>query len=470
MRPFAALLALLFALCSRAETRPNLVWIVGEDLGPELGSYGDTQAFTPNLDRLAAEGARYTRAFTHCAVCAPSRHGLITGQYPIKTGAMHMRSKLTATPTLFTKKLMDAGYHVAWPGKTDFNLASEENFCTSKEPWFRKDKPLPQPFFAYANFTQSHESQVRNDNNRYADNTARLTSAQRRDPAKMTLPPYWPDDPAVREEVARYYDLATSVDYDAGDVLAWLQRQGVASNTVVVFFGDHGRGMARHKRWVYDSGTHVPLLVRWPGKIAPGTVSGDLVSFVDLPATMLALAGVPVPAEYDGQVFLGPHAAPPRKFVYAHRDYMDEALDRIRAVRDTRYQYIRNFMPEVPYSLRNDYMEQGRTMQVWRQWAAEGKLNEVQSIHFRPTKPVEELYDTETDPHQVRNLADDPALATKKAELSTALDEWLRQTNDMAGRLTADQMVAQGIIKPRDPKYAERAKKSEPTKGKDARK
>jgi arylsulfatase A-like enzyme len=168
-----------------------------------------------------------------------------------------------------------------------------------------------------------------------------------------------------------------------------------------------------------------------------------------------------VPAEYDGQVFLGPNAAPPRKYVYAHRDYMDEALDRIRAVRDTRYQYIRNFMPEVPYALRNDYMEQGRTMQVWRQWAAEGKLNEIQSIHFRPTKPVEELYDTEADPHQVRNLAGDPALAAKQAELSAALDEWLRKTNDMAGRLTADQMVAQGIIKPRDPKYAERAKKAE---------
>jgi uncharacterized sulfatase len=260
-------------------------------MGPELGCYGDAQAITPNMDRLAKEGARFTRCFTHAPVCAPSRHGLITGQYPIKTGAHHMRSTLIKPPETFTKMLRDAGYFVAWPGKTDFNFKQPASFADSTENWWKKEAPLKEPFFAYANFIQSHESQVRNDNNKYAANTKRLTAAQRHDPAKMALPPFWPDAPEVREEVARYYDLCTSVDYDVGDILAWLEKQGVAERTVVIFFGDHGRGMPRYKRWVYDTGTHVPLLVRWPGKIKPGTLREELVGFVDLPATTLCPRG-----------------------------------------------------------------------------------------------------------------------------------------------------------------------------------
>jgi N-sulfoglucosamine sulfohydrolase len=456
MKILAALLAL--SLGAAGADRPNIVWIVGEDMGPELGCYGDANAITPNMDRIAREGTRFTKAFTHCAVCAPSRSGLITGRYPISIGTQHMRSKLINPPVTFTKRLQDAGYHVAWPGKTDFNFDVPADFSNSTKPWHKGEK-LPEPFFAYVNFTQSHESQVRNDGDKYAANTKRLTAAQRRDPAKMILPPYWPDAPVVREELARYYDLVTSVDYDVGDVLAWLDKHSLADNTVVFMTGDHGRGMARHKRWVYDSGTHVPLIVRWPGKVKAGAVRDDLVEFLDLPATALALGAGSVPADLEGRAMLtasGAAPADPRKYVHAHRDYMDETLDRIRSVRDGRFRYVRNFMPGLPYAQKIAYMEQGKTMQVWREQFAAGKLNAVQAAFFAEKKPVEELYDCEADPHETKNLAADAAHADKLAELRAEMDRWLKATEDFSGRMTAEQMVEKGIIRPRAETYEKR--------------
>lgn len=455
-RTFLFLFVLLAAASSAfCQKPPNIIWIVGEDMGPEVGCYGDPQATTPNLDRLAAQGARFTRCFTHAPVCAPSRHGLITGQYPIKTGAHHMRSTLLQPPVTFTRLLRDAGYHVAWPGKTDFNFKETKDFADSRADWWKKDAPLPQPFFGYANFTVSHESQVRNDGGKFATNTQRLTPAQQHDPAKLVLPPFWPDTPEVRRELANYYDLVTAVDHLTGDVLEWLEKQGLAENTIVIFFGDHGRGMPRYKRWCYDTGTHVPLLVRWPGKIEPGSVREDLVGFVDLPATALALGGVEVPPSFDGQVFLGPKAAPPRKYVYAHRDYMDEVFDRIRSVRDPRWHYLKNFAPELPYAQRIEYMEIGKTMQVWREGNAQGKLNPVQALFFAPQKPVEELYDTAADPFEINNLAGRPEHAEKLVELRAACEAWMAATQDK-GAIPVGELVRRGVIADRDPGYQQR--------------
>lgn len=445
-----------------AAERPNVLWIVGEDMGPELGCYGDALAVTPHMDRLAREGARYKRCFTHAPVCAPSRHGLITGRYPISTGAHHMRSTLVQPPVTFTKLLRDAGYFVAWPGKTDFNFKDPAEFADSRENWWKKSAPLKQPFFAYANFTQSHESQVRNDGEKFAANTRRLTPEQRHDPAKVKLPPFWPDAPEVRREVANYYDLVTSVDYDVGDVLKYLDDHDLAKNTVVILIGDHGRGMPRYKRWVHDTGTHVPLIVRWPGNLPAGSVSEELVGFVDLPATALALGGAEVPASFEGQVFLGARKAPARKYVYAHRDYMDETLDRIRSVRDDRFRYLRNFHPELPHAQRIDYMEIGKTMQVWRKWHADGKLDAVQSLFFAATKPKEELYDTAADPFEVRNLAGESEHAAKLAELRGACDEWIARTNDM-GAVPVAELIARKVITDRDAKYEERRKRGKAT-------
>lgn len=459
VRAMKLLLAFLsLAACAFGADRPNIVWIVGEDMGPEQGCYGDAQAITPNMDRFATQGVRYTHCYTHTAVCAPTRSRWITGQYPIKIGSMHMRSVLKNPPTTFTKILRDAGYHVAWPGKTDFNFKNPDDFRDSTENWWKEDKPLQQPFFAYANFTQSHESQVRNDGNKYPKNTARLTPAQRHDPAKVTVPPFYPDAPEVREEIARYYDLVTAVDYEMGDVLAWLDRQGLAENTIVFITGDHGRGMARYKRWCYETGLRVPMLVRWPGHIKPGTVSDELITFLDLSATAVDLAGVKVPESFDGQVIVGPRKAAPRKYVPAARDYMDETYDRIRSVRDARYRYIRNYAPELPYAQIIGYMEIGRTMQVWRKWNAAGKLNDVQKIFFAPTKPKEELYDTENDPYEIRNIADDPKNAAKLAELRAACEAWVEKMHDK-GAIPVEKLVADGVIEPRDKKYEERIKR-----------
>jgi uncharacterized sulfatase len=457
MKIILGLVSLLALAVGAAEnsSRPNIVWIVGEDMGPELGCYGDTNALTPNLDRLAREGARFTRAFTHAPVCAPSRSGLITGIYPTTIGSQHMRSTLLEPPRTFTSYLRDAGYFVAWPGKTDFNFKVPKGAFDSTANW-RTNLPR-QPFFAYVNFTVSHESQIRAPKNAMAKNLARLKPNEFRDPAKMVLPPYHPDTPETRRDLANYYDLCTAVDYNADDVLRELQKSGLATNTIVIFFGDHGRGLPRSKRWVYDSGIHVPLIVRWPGVIKPGTVREDLVAFVDFAPTMLALAGAAIPTNMQGQVFLGPKTAPERKYIFAARDRMDEAPDRIRTVRSKRFQYIRNFHPELPYAQRIDYMEEMPTMQVWRKMNYEGKLNATQRLFFQPTKPAEELYDVNADPHEVNNLAGDPKFAPVLKEMRAALEEWILKTRDM-GAIPEEEMVRRGVVADRLKEYAERVK------------
>jgi N-sulfoglucosamine sulfohydrolase len=375
--------------------------------------------------------------------------------YPTTTGAHHMRSELLAPPRTFTSHLRDAGYTVAWPGKTDFNFKAPISAFTTTSNWM--NRPLREPFFAYINFTVSHESQIRTNVRQMSRDLARLKPTEFRDPAKMVLPPYHPDTPETRRDLANYYNLATAVDYSAGDVLAHLERAGLASNTVVIFFGDHGRGLPRSKRWVYDSGIRVPLIVRWPGHLLPGTVRDDLVSFVDFAPTMLALAGAPVPANFQGQVFLGPKAAPERKYVFAARDRMDEAPDRIRAVRSKDYKYIRNFRPELPYAQRIDYMELMPTMRVWRQMNYDGKLNATQRLFFAATKPAEELYDVNADPHEIRNLATDTRFTPVLREMRATLDQWMTDTRDL-GAMPEEELIRRGLVADKLPEYNARVK------------
>jgi N-sulfoglucosamine sulfohydrolase len=454
---FALLAVALWSSSVRAaeNARPNIVWIVGEDLGPELGCYGDTNAITPNIDRLAKEGARFTRAFTHAPVCAPSRSGLITGMYPTTIGSHHMRSELVNPPRTFTSYLRDAGYFVSWPGKTDFNFKVPKGAFDSTTNW-RTNIPR-QPFFAYINFMDSHESQIRAGKNQMKKNLARLKPNEFHHPNQMELPPYHPDTPETRRDLANYYDLATAVDYLVGNVLSLLERENLATNTIVVFFGDHGRGLPRSKRWVYDSGIHVPLIVRWPAVIKPGSVREDLVSFVDFAPTMLALAGAPVPTNFHGQVFLGPKTAPERKYIFAARDRMDEAPDRIRTVCSKQYQYIRNFRPELPYAQRIDYMEEMPTMQVWRKLNYEGKLSAPQKQFFQLIKPVEELYDLNVDPHEINNLAGDAKYAAMLKEMRAALDQWTRDTGDL-GAVTEKELIRRGLVTDKLKEYDARVK------------
>ncbi|MCS6865591.1 MAG: sulfatase [Gemmataceae bacterium] len=432
---------------------PNIVLLTCEDISPHLGCYGDPDAITPNLDKLASEGARFTRAFTHAPVCAPSRSGLITGQYPTTLGSHHMRSKLVTAPPMYTAYLREAGYTICWPqgggiGKTDFNFDPPPGWSDVTDDWTKHPEKLKQPFFAVYNITVTHESQARAPEAQYQKNIARLKPAEIRDRSQVKLPPYYPDTPAVRECVGKYHDNITAMDYIIGDVLKFLDDQKLRDNTLVLFFSDHGAGLSRAKRWPYDSGLRVPMIARWPGKIPPGTVRDDLVCFLDIAPTLITLAGGKVPSQMVGRVFLGEKTQPAPRYVFGARDRMDEAYDRIRTVRSERYRYIRNFEPDLPYFQYINYMDEMPIMKDWRRLAFAGKLNETQKLFWSRTKPREELYDLDNDPYEIRNLAnaESRALQKIKQEMSDALDQWIKDTNDL-GEIPEKELIRRGIVK-----------------------
>jgi uncharacterized sulfatase len=458
-----ALLALGLASRLTAADRPNVILIGAEDISPTLGCYGHPDAVTPNLDRLASQGARFTRCFTHAPVCAPSRSGMITGVYPTTLGTHHMRSRLLKTPPTYVDYLRKAGYFVAWPaagiGKKDFNFDVPKDWVDSDADWTKKPDVLPKdkPFFAYVNFTVSHESQARATPEQYKKNTARLTRDQFHDPAKVQLPPYYPDTDVVRKNVAVYHDNVSALDHLVGDVLKLIDDRKW-ENTVVIFFGDHGWGLTRGKRWVYDSGTRVPVLVRWPGQVKPGSVRDDLTCFLDVAPTLLTLAGADVPPHMQGRVFLGDKAQPAPKYVFSCRDRMDETFDRIRSVRGERYRYVRNFHPELPYAQYINYMDEMPILKEWRRLAFAGKLNPVQMQFFARTKPKEELYDLEADPHEVKNLADSPDHQATLKEMRAALDQWIKDTKDL-GEVPEQELINRGLVEDKlNKEYAERLK------------
>jgi N-sulfoglucosamine sulfohydrolase len=434
------------AHAQRNEKRPNILWISLEDTSPDFGCYGDKYAVTPLFDEFAKQGVRYTRVFTHAPVCAPSRSGIITGMYPTSIATHHMRCQGIPPPEVkcFTEYLRAAGYYCTNNAKTDYQFAPpftawDEN--GNRAHW-RGRRPA-QPFFAVFNFTNTHESQIRQPSVQTKGLVAKLSADERHDPARAVLPPYYPDTPAVRRDWANYHDNLTAVQQLVGRVLAQLDEDGLAEDTIVWIWGDHGRGLPRGKRWVYDSGIHAPLLIRVPEKwrthaggdraaqLKPASVNNDLVAFIDFGPTVLSLASVEVPKHMQGRPFLGPHKRSPREYVVAARDRMDERYDVIRAVRDKRFKYIRNFMPHLPYAQRIAYMELMPTMQDWRRLHAENKLSGPAALFFRSTKPIEELYDTDADPHEVNNLADDPRHRDKLKELRGRLVEWMVETQDL---------------------------------------
>lgn len=419
--------------------RPNILWITCEDMSADLGCYGDAYSVSPTIDRLAADGVRYTHCFTHIGVCAPSRSGLITGMYPPSIGSQHMRSStvLPAGVKLYPQYLREAGYYCTNNSKTDYNFsAPKETWDESSNKAHWKNRPEGKPFFAIFNLTVTHESQIRAPEKAYEKNTKRLKPEQFHDPAKAPVPPYHPDTPVVRKDWARYYDNITAMDYQVADLLKELDDAGLSDETIVFFYSDHGAGMPRSKRWLYDSSVHVPLIVRYPGAwqtdaTKAGTVNDELVGFVDLGPTAMSLAGVPTPANMQGRAFLGPHkAAQPREYVYGCRDRMDERVDMIRSVRDKQFKYIRNYQWWKPYAQNINYMNEMPTMQEWRRLAAEGKLNEAQSLFMAPQKPREELYDCDADPHEIHNLADDPKYADVLKRLRSEHEKWSDEIRD----------------------------------------
>ena len=431
----AALVILASAPAPAVDAAPNILWISLEDTSPDFGCYGDKYAVTPNIDRLASEGCRYTNVFTHAGVCAPSRSGIITGMYPTSMGTHLMRCQGVPQSYVkcFTEYLRAAGYYCTNDSKTDYNFdapitAWDEN---RKGAHWRNRPGDDVPFFSVINLTTTHESQIRLPEEKLAERRASLTSEELHDPADAPLPPFYPDTPVTRRDMANYYDNLTFTDKAVGRILKDLEEDGLAESTIVFLWGDHGRGLPRYKRWIYDSGIRCPLIVRWPEKLKAGSVSDELVAFIDFAPTVLSLAGLEIPPHMHGQAFLGPKKGEPREYIYAARDRMDETHDIIRAVRDKRFKYIRNYRPDLPYAQPINTMDLMPTMKEWRRLAGEGKLSGPQAIFFQPTKPLEELYDTAVDPHEIRNLVSEPRLAGVLERLREAHEQWRLDTGDM---------------------------------------
>ncbi|MFH1918675.1 MAG: sulfatase-like hydrolase/transferase [Planctomycetota bacterium] len=397
-------LALSSAVPAEPKPRPNILWITSEDNGPHLGAYGDAYADTPKLDRLASRGMIYLNAWSTAPVCAPARTAIISGMYPPSTGSEHMRSmtRLPAGMKMYPEYLREAGYYCTNNRKEDYNLEKPGavwDESSGKAHW-RNRKP-GQPFFAVFNFTVSHESQIR-----------RRPHTPVHDPATVRVPAYHPDTPEVRQDWAQYYDKITEMDAQVGRVLEDLEKEGLAEETIVFYYGDHGSGMPRSKRWPYNSGLRVPLIVHVPEKFkhlapagyASGAKTDRLVGFVDLAPTVLSIAGIEPPAHMQGHAFLGRFEAPEQPYAYGFRGRMDERYDMVRSVRDKRYLYVRNYMPHKIYGQHVAYMFQTPTTQVWKNLYDQGKLAPPKTF-FWETKPAEELYDLENDPDEVNNLA-----------------------------------------------------------------
>ncbi|NIP23839.1 MAG: sulfatase-like hydrolase/transferase [Phycisphaerae bacterium] len=418
-------------------TRPNILWISCEDISPDLACYGDDYAVTPNLDRLAAQGCRYTNAFVPFPVCAPTRSAIITGIHPGTLGSMHMRTSLRGYECVppsyvrcFPEYLRMAGYYCSNHTKTDYQFSPPfTTWDARRGNWRNKDRPKDAPFFSVINFAVTHESKCWN-----IEKTIH-------DPAKVKVPPYYPDTPVVRRNLARYYDNITTMDKQVGDILKKLDDDGLAESTVVFFWSDHGRGLPRCKRWPYDSGLRVPLIIRAPKTITPGSVSDELVNLIDLAPTVLSLAGLDVPPAMQGRIILGKNKAPEPKYVFGGRNRMDaNSYDFIRTCRDKRYRYIRNFTPSIPYAQTIPYMEKMPIMQQWRLLHSQRKLKGPQKLFFQHPKPEEELYDLENDPHEVNNLASSPSHQQILKRMNAALEAWMKETSDL-GAIPEDKLI-----------------------------
>ena len=429
------------------QQKPNILWVSFEDCYPYFGCYGDPVAHTPNLDRLAAQGCLWTHAFSTAPVCSPARSAVITGMYPVSIGTHHHRTDTGANYDFphdyeavaphyvkcFPEYLRAAGYYCTNNAKTDYQFSppvTAWDDCSSGGHWRHRPDPQ-QPFFAVWNLTQTHESGMWED--KWPDLDVDLD--------KIAVPPYFPDTPKVRRALARMYANIEVSDRRLGEILAELEEDGLAKNTVVFIWTDHGP-MPRGKRWPYDSGIRSPLIVRWPGVLEPGAVSDRLVSTVDLGPTVLSICGVELPYHLQGQPFLGAKATSPRQYVFAARDRYDEMYDTTRAVRDQRFKYMRHYHPEEPYMRYNRYRNIHPIMQeLWRLHVA-GELTGPPAQLMQGHRPAEELYDTESDPHEIHNLAADPAYTAELVRLRAALDAWQREVHDL-GLIPEDVMVRQ---------------------------
>lgn len=415
-----------------APSRPNILWITCEDISPNLRCYGDAYATTPSLDRFAARGLIYRHCWSNAPVCAPARTTIITGVYPTSSGAVHMRSRVPMPGgiRMFPQILREAGYYCTNNRKEDYNLlASERAWDESSGKAHWRNWPAGKPFFAVFNLTVTHESQI-----------GRPGHTLVHDPAKAPLPSYYPDTPEIRRDVAQYYDNITTMDGQFAERLDELRAAGLEDDTIVFFYGDHGAGLPRHKRCACESGLATPLIVHVPERFRglasheyrAGGATDRLVSFVDLAPTVLSLAGIPAPAWMQGRAFLGRHEAAPRDYLHGFRGRMGARYDLVRSVRDQRFVYVRNYMPQLPQGrpALKRYAGAPPSERAWKRLFDEGKLSPVQARYWQP-RPAEQLYDLSADPDEVNNLADSPAHQAILARLRKAQQEQIVAVHDV---------------------------------------
>jgi N-sulfoglucosamine sulfohydrolase len=430
--------------------RPNIIWISTEDLSPHFGCYGDKVARTPNIDHLASQGIRFTNVFTSAPISAPCRAGIITGMYQTSIGCMHMRTRsyrrsadnpieFSAVPPhyvkAFTEYMRIAGYYCTNNFKTDYQFAKDPvpasiwDEC-SKKAHYRNRPDKNQPFFAVFNYEGTHESQDWD--------ISKITT----DPRKVEVPPYYPDNETVRRNIAKMYDNIARLDSVVGSFVAELEKEGELENTIIFVWGDHGDGLPRAKRWLYDSGLNIPLVIKFPDRYRAGTTDDRLISSIDFGPTVLSLAGIKVPVHMQGIPFLGNQQGKARDAVFAARDRVDESYDMMRSVRTRDYLYIRNFYPDEPFPIWVPYLS---NMPIYREMLrldAENALTGPQKSWMAYSRPPEELYDVRKDRYQVNNLADDPGMKQVINDLRGRQEKWTLETGDM-GHLNEPEMIEQ---------------------------
>ncbi|WP_420401838.1 sulfatase-like hydrolase/transferase [Flagellimonas sp.] len=416
---------------------------MSEDNSPYLRCYGDNLATTPNLDKLAQSGFLYTHAYANAPVCAPTRNTIITGVYANSNGHQHMRSKYNMSEKIdfFPNFLRQAGYYCTNNRKEDYNINPDQ----TKDIWDEssakahyKNRDESQPFFSVFNIGVSHESSI---------HKTIAKDELRHRPEDMILPPYHPDTPEIRHDWAQFYDKIEDMDSQVGDLIEELKRSGEYENTIIFYYSDHGGILARSKRYLYDTGTRIPMLVHIPEKyrhLYPSSRAGDkvnrLVSIVDLAPTVLSLCKIPIPTFMQGNAFLGEERTPDPTYAYMFRDRMDERYDMSRSVRDKKFRYIRNYMPYRVYGQHLNYLWNAPSTLSWERAYKNGKCNEIQSAFWRE-KPVEELYDTENDPWEVKNLALDSSYLPVLERLRKANRDWMSEIKDM-GFIPEEEYVA----------------------------
>lgn len=440
---FFVIFSVFFIACKEEPAeKPNVLWITCEDISPAWGCYGDELATTPHIDRLAAEGHIFTQAFSNAPICAPARSTLITGMYATSLGTQNLRSEIPVPADLkiLPELLKEAGYFTTNNAKTDYNFSAEGRWDENSNTAHWRNRATNQPFFSVFNFGITHEGHANSDR---PEDTQTLDV--KHDPAEMKLPPYFPDTDEFRSIMAHQYDLITVFDQEVGKLVDQLKEDGLYDNTIIFIFSDHGFGLPRYKRWLYNTGLQVPFVLHVPEQyrehvdLQASSMVDRKVGFVDFAPTVLSLVGLDAPAIMEGETFLGTDATA-KEYIFGYRDRADDAYDMSRAVYDGRFLYIRNFMPHVPYIQNAIIFNKGkRSYEELFRVKSLGDLNEEQMELFLP-KDIEELYDLATDPHELNNIIDDPELEETGRVLRNVLMDHLRKTRD-SGLLNEGDMM-----------------------------